>query len=198
MTNQLGLGAATLALALTLGCGAGRTAGDPPTSPTRGMSALASAYLDRLILIMQSNSLRRLEIDWTSFRNSVVADASAAQTIPDLLPAIRTAIRLLSDGHSFYRPASGASTIFIPTRTCLLAGAREAPPLPSNIGYVRVGSFSDSTGDGTAFAVSIQAAIAASDRDGLIGWVVDLRGNGGGDMWPMIAGLGPVLGSGPL
>jgi carboxyl-terminal processing protease len=26
---------------------------------------------------------------------------------------------------------------------------------------------------------------------------VDLRGNGGGNMWPMIAGLGPVLGDGP-
>jgi hypothetical protein len=25
---------------------------------------------------------------------------------------------------------------------------------------------------------------------------VDLRGNGGGNMWPMLAGVGPVLGEG--
>src|SRR5262249_27262645 len=28
------------------------------------------------------------------------------------------------------------------------------------------------------------------------GWVVDLRGNIGGDMWPMLAGIGPILGEG--
>jgi C-terminal processing protease CtpA/Prc len=32
----------------------------------------------------------------------------------------------------------------------------------------------------------------------LIGWIVDLRSNGGGNMWPMVAGLGPILGEGPL
>ena len=48
------------------------------------------------------------------------------------------------------------------------------------------------------YARQIQDAIAAADRDGLIGWIVDLRSNGGGNMWPMIAGLGPILGEGPL
>jgi C-terminal processing protease CtpA/Prc len=38
--------------------------------------------------------------------------------------------------------------------------------------------------------------IRTADRPGLIGWIVDLRGNGGGNMWPMIAGVGPVLGEG--
>jgi carboxyl-terminal processing protease len=30
------------------------------------------------------------------------------------------------------------------------------------------------------------------------GWLVDLRGNGGGNMWPMLAGIVPVLGEGDL
>jgi len=29
------------------------------------------------------------------------------------------------------------------------------------------------------------------------GWIIDLRGNGGGNMWPMLAGIGFVLGDGP-
>src|SRR5262249_44507264 len=28
------------------------------------------------------------------------------------------------------------------------------------------------------------------------GWIVDLRGNGGGNQWAMMAGLGPILGEG--
>src|SRR5262249_2705971 len=30
------------------------------------------------------------------------------------------------------------------------------------------------------------------------GWIIDLRGNEGGDMWPMLAGIAPVLGEGGL
>jgi hypothetical protein len=29
------------------------------------------------------------------------------------------------------------------------------------------------------------------------GWIVDLRGNTGGNMWPMLTGIGPILGDGP-
>lgn len=50
--------------------------------------------------------------------------------------------------------------------------------------------------EATRFAESIQQAISEADRDGLAGWIVDFRGNGGGNMWPMIAGVGPVLGEG--
>ena len=35
-----------------------------------------------------------------------------------------------------------------------------------------------------------------ADRVSLVGWIVDLRGNTGGNMWPMVAGVGPVLGNG--
>jgi len=44
---------------------------------------------------MQTNSIKRLTIDWTEFRNTVIAQAGAAQTIVELNPAIRQAIALL-------------------------------------------------------------------------------------------------------
>ena len=37
--------------------------------------------------------------------------------------------------------------------------------------------------------------LQAQDPDG---WIIDLRGNGGGNMWPMLAGIGAVLGEGKL
>jgi C-terminal processing protease CtpA/Prc len=30
------------------------------------------------------------------------------------------------------------------------------------------------------------------------GWIVDLRGNTGGNMWPMLSGIGPILGDGAV
>jgi C-terminal processing protease CtpA/Prc len=68
--------------------------------------------------------------------------------------------------------------------------------VPPDIGYVRIGSFSGAGSVGDDFATAIQATIRARDGSGVIGWIVDLRGNGGGNMWPMLAGVGPILGSG--
>jgi C-terminal processing protease CtpA/Prc len=42
---------------------------------------------------------------------------------------------------------------------------------------------------------SLHARLRALDDAGACGWVVDLRGNAGGNMWPMLAGVGPLLGA---
>ena len=43
-----------------------------------------------------------------------------------------------------------------------------------------------------------QKAIAESDQSPSCGWVVDLRRNGGGNMWPMIVAAGPIVGEGNI
>jgi C-terminal processing protease CtpA/Prc len=178
-----------------MACGTGGE-GSTPTQPGGPISQTASAYLDQLLGFMQSNSINRLTIDWNAFRAKVLAQAAGAQSIPDTYPAIRVALTLLADGHSHITTPTG-SVIFVPNRTCTGSGAANVTP-PSTIGYVRVGSFSGSGSAATAFANGIQNTIIAADKDGLIGWIVDVRGNGGGNMWPMIAGVGPVLGDGLL
>lgn len=177
--------AATLILA---GC-AGT---DGTTAPPAGMSTVAYQHIDRIIQVMQANSVKRRTINWNQFRDSVIKDATGAQTIPETYTAIRTALALLGDGHSHYIPASG-STIIVLTRTCTTP-SKTPPVLPENIGYVKVGAFNLGGTAATAFADGIQNTIRAADRDDLVGWIVDLRGNGGGNMWPMIAGLGPIIG----
>lgn len=158
---------------------------------------VARAYLDQLIGVMESNSLHRLTINWPAFRAEVFAAAGSARTIPDTYPAITTALRLLGDGHSSYRNPDG-TFLYVPNRTCQASGAPRPANVPASIGYVKVGAFSGTATQASAFASAITDSIRLNDRDNLVGWVVDLRGNGGGNMWPMIAGVGPVLGEGVL
>jgi len=206
------LAALVIAIALATACGSdGPARASLPTQPTAAMSTAASAYLNNILSLMQTNSIKRLTIDWTAFRNSVIAEAGSAQTVADLNSAIRVAITRLGDGHSSYRGAGASSSIFVATRSCRPSGAPQ-PSLPATIGYVKITAFSGSGDVATAFADQIQSAIIAADRDDLAGWVVDLHptaqnprgggpgagGNGGGNMWPMIAGVGPLLGEGPL
>jgi C-terminal processing protease CtpA/Prc len=42
----------------------------------------------------------------------------------------------------------------------------------------------------------MQHQIRIIDNQKPCGWIVDLRGNTGGNMWPMLIGIGPVLGKG--
>ena len=170
-----------------------------PTTPTpTAISAAARAYLEQVLTIMQNNSINRLTLDWTAVRAQAIEAAGAAQTIPDTYPGIRTALARLADDHSSYRGADGV-IVAVRLRSCTGSGGPARPAsLPATIGYVSVGGFSGTAAEATVFANNIQTVIRMSDRDDLSGWLVDLRGNSGGNMWPMIAGLGPVLGEGLL
>ena len=72
------------------------------------------------------------------------------------------------------------------------------PPVsvPETVGYVRVVSFSGTEEEARDFAQAIQDQIRFIDAPTIEGWIVDLRGNSGGNMWPMLAGIGPILGEG--
>ena len=56
----------------------------------------------------------------------------------------------------------------------------------------------ENQGDFQAYADSLHSIAAGLQAGHPAGWIVDLRGNGGGNMYPMIAGIGFVLGEGPL
>ena len=186
---------ATLALILlpvAAGCGGGGGS-NTPTTPSGTISPTARQYLTELVAVMQEHSINRQKIDWNVFRASVMTAAGAAQSVEQTFPAIRTALELLGDSRSSYRPVTG--TPISVARACAAPSAG-TPTLPATVGYVRVGPFSGNAAEATAFAHALQGAISAADRDGLAGWIVDVRGNGGGNMWPMLAGVGPVLGTG--
>jgi peptidase S41-like protein len=137
-----------------------------------------------------------IESTASDFRNQVIQRASGAQTVTDLYPAISLALGLLDDHHSFYQAASGGG-LGNPRFPHCAAATPTTPAVPSDIGYVKVTQFGDATpGADRAFADSIQQQIRGADSSRLAGWLVDVRGNGGGNMWPMVAGVGAVLGEG--
>jgi carboxyl-terminal processing protease len=173
-------------------CGGGRPSPAEPSGPPSGVGR---AYLDELIGLMQAHSINRLTIDWSAFRTKVYARAAGAQSIADTYPAIQVALDALGDGHSVYYASTG--TRLGAARRMACGGFGAGPPvLPEEIGYVRVPAFSGTAEEATALANDLQRTIMSADKADLIGWIVDVRGNGGGNMWPMIAGVGPVLGEG--
>jgi C-terminal processing protease CtpA/Prc len=72
----------------------------------------------------------------------------------------------------------------------------EAKLLSSDIAYIEVPGFEGDGNKATEFGTKVQRAIRHLDEEGACGWVVDLRSNHGGNMWPGLAGLGPLAGEG--
>ena len=153
-------------------------------------------YVEHALDIMQQNSFRRDSIDWPKFRESVLKNIHQAHTRADTYSALRTALSNLGDRHSFLMP---------PQPFAFMRLARgEAVPQPrgesiNKVGYIWIPGFrSDSQAANTEFADQIQRIIARLDATEPIGWIVDLRDNTGGNMWPMLTGLGSILGEGDL
>jgi hypothetical protein len=77
--------------------------------------------------------------------------------------------------------------------------SREVRGQQSRIGYVLVPSFGGSESfdpaKSAAFAQRLHDEFRRLDESGVTAWIVDLRYNSGGNMWPMLAGIGPLLGA---
>jgi hypothetical protein len=160
------------------------------------ISAMAESYLNEVLDIMQANSVNKNSINWTDFRNEVFKRAGAPQSIEQTYQGIKRALVLLGDHHSFYVKSNG--TVLFGDNLSCAAYAIATPALPNNIGYVKVDWFSGtiSSDEALAYVQALKDSIINQDQADLLGWIIDLRANIGGNMWPMIAGIGPILGEG--
>jgi carboxyl-terminal processing protease len=162
----------------------------------RPPSPAVQEYLEEVVRIMQANSINRAGINWVDLKKNLLAQASGANTIEQAYPAVVFAIVALGDKHSFFVPARPVKDLEAPT-------AKQPPiyldePVPGDIGYIRIPWVVGSQEKLDAYITKVQAQIKERDKPDLKGWLVDLRGNMGGNMWPMLVGAGPVLGEDTL
>lgn len=123
--------------------------------------------------------------------------ARAAQELADTYEAIRYALGKLGDHHSFFLDPVQSANL---TQAELSdAPDPEGKLVDEKLGYVVLPAFSSvNQALMEEYASQVQAVIRTLDSDNPCGWLVDLRQNQGGNMWPMLAGIGPILGEGPV
>jgi len=174
--------------------------GGPSTPDLEGaLSPVAAAYLNAALDIMQAHSVRRYEIDWTVLREYAFRTAAGSVTESDTYEAIQNALAAIGDRHSRFIPAGTAvvDTSFAnPEPAALLLEG--LPGVGGRFGYLSVPAFTGGGDPADALATEYHRLIEGIDTLGVCGWIVDLRGNTGGNMWPMVAGVGPILGEGVL
>lgn len=163
----------------------------------------AVRYVDSALKILREHALNRAAIDWASLRTTALEYARGASSAADAHLAVRFAVRELGDRHSFLQ----SPRVSVALRDTPVANARTGVPLAAaegralrgGVAYLSVPAFAGGTpAHQVEFAESLKNIIQAHDSAATCGWVVDLRQNSGGNLWPMVTGLGPLLGDGEL
>jgi hypothetical protein len=163
----------------------------------------ANKLLNEAIGLMEKHYYRKDSVQWDTLVLAARDRIKQSGNCDDAYDAVKWCFSQMHERHSFImtpvRAAeyngninSGAT----PRRT---TGGIRDELLEKGIAYIDVPwiSTADET-TCTAFADSLQQVIAKYDEQGVTKWVVDLRRNTGGNCWPMLAGLGPLLGNGVL
>lgn len=192
---------------------------------TGKISPAAKTYLEQALDLMQQNALHKKSIDWPSVREQTLSRATNAKTTWDTYPAIAYAITQLDEHHTWFqlpdnlpsdrrraldaeiakivaRSSPGSPSPFMPSKEIKghMIGAPRA-----QFAYVvvpmcipRYAEWDKNGSDFQEFADTLHGIVAELEKQKPDGWIIDLRGNCGGNMWPMLAGIGAVLGEGDL
>ena len=161
----------------------------------------ANNMLDEALNLMQKHYYKKESVRWDTLIVAARNRLNKSGSCDDAYEAVKWCFAQMNERHSFIMPPTKAAiyngNINSGSTPVTLSGGIRHEWLEGNIAYLDVPWLS--TADNTictAFADSLQHLIAEYDQKGINKWIIDLRRNTGGNCWPMLAGLGPLLGNG--
>jgi carboxyl-terminal processing protease len=152
-------------------------------------------FIKEISKIIKEKSLFTDSLNWNQISQELVAlplgknDSADHKIVFDYF--IKT-LRNVGDKHSLFLTQANINSF---TSKNSEPKQPESKYLGSGIGLIKVPKCMtfNSTKD-KDFANSIRYQIKKIDTENeIIGWVIDLRNNGGGNMWPMVAGLNALM-----
>ena len=162
-------------------------------------SKKVGTYLMKLQNYVRQYSLYADSIDWAELERKLDLASEGAMNLEDCRPAIDTIISTL-------RKAGDQHTVFLSREEGSHLKTAVAPDLQPEgkllegaIGYLRVPTFTSiSLPASEIYAQRINDLIRQLDGSTTLrGWIIDLRGNRGGNISPMIRGLASFFSSAP-
>lgn len=149
--------------------------------------------------IVEKNSINKDSVDFRRIKSEAFSKLKDAKSIEDCYPIIKTILRNLGDNHSFFMPKlqvniwQSQSDENNNEELITFSGKL----LTDNIGYINMKGFSNGNSISIQkYADSLQHLIKSIDNKNIKGWILDLRENTGGNCWPMLTGVGPLLQNG--
>ncbi len=156
-------------------------------------------YLNEVFEIVEEHSINRDSLDFQQLKETAYSKLKSTESIEGCYPIIKSILANLNDHHSFFMPKEQVEAWQSTSKTGRINDliTFSGKLMNFDIGYIHMRGFS--SGDSISiqnYADSLQLLIKSIDNHSLKGWILDLRENSGGNCWPMLTGLGPLLGNG--
>lgn len=154
-------------------------------------------YVTKALKIMKNKSVNKSKLNWEDIFNKTLAEASKAKTIKETYPSIKNALSSLNDSHSNFYPEEMVRAYTLGYK----ATGQEFPVIKSELlenqyAYISlpdIGSFNK--GDWNLYINTFYEKVNDLQKRNPKGWIIDLRGNFGGMLYPMYAAIAPFLDS---
>jgi C-terminal processing protease CtpA/Prc len=174
----------------------------PTTMILSGQDSAVKMF-EQALAFMQRTPFKK-EVDWDSLVTIARGRLSEATACRDAYPVINECLQQAQSTHSFVMPVRNAAvyhndTVQLKRKPVLreIVGTITKELLEDGIGYIAVPWVNTSDpATCTLLADSLQSLIGSLAAAGATKWIIDLRKNSGGNCWPMLAGVGPLLGDG--
>ena len=150
-----------------------------------------TAYACEALAIVERFAVAIDRVDWPSIKAHAIAAARSASTLEDVHGALDETLRELDRHSRFSSPRRTAELKAPQTRFDRVQADAH------RIAYVNLRGFSGTDpASMEAYVRTLRDGFAAAERARTCGYIVDLRRNPGGNMWPALLGLQPLLGDG--
>ncbi len=168
------------------------------------------ANVDSVYTFIKYNSVHRLEVDWQPIDSAFAANIKSASTLDDTMKCYVDVLRALNDVHSqiflngqyYGHYPTFDDSVLARLKPLNDLANRETNHVTDTIlkgqfAYVRVPGMQPWSGQAIdALAIELHENLKALAHKHPKGFIVDLRLNSGGNLYPMLTGLRSLLGTG--
>lgn len=152
-------------------------------------------YVSKALDIMKHKSVNKSKVNWEELSRTTLEDASHARTVKETYPVLIKALQSLGDSHSRFYPAEEVRQYTLGYK----ATGQEFPVIESKLlenkyAYISlpgIGSFNKD--DWNLYINNFYAKVNELQKQKPKGWIVDLRDNYGGMLYPMYAAAAPFF-----
>ncbi|WP_158825981.1 S41 family peptidase [Mucilaginibacter lacusdianchii] len=169
----------------------------------------ARMIIDSVLNYARHKSIYRGKVNWTMLTDSVKKHSANARSVKEVMPSVGLVYQLLGDFHGFaihdgkyYKWWTTKAKLDTVVYRNLRAKMKQKPSVESRMlqnsyGYLLIpGNNPTHPGESDLLAQQIQDSLTKLHPEKLKGLIIDLRANPGGNMYPMILGVGNLLGNG--
>jgi len=171
------------------------------------MADSVRTYLDSSLNIIRKHSLNT-KVNWNDLRSNVYSKAVGANRYEDILHLYPYIFEQIDDHHGSLKfrgkTYSWNKKVVNPVNNTIATATKKyqsvhAENITKDIAYILIPGNTDFRGKQMdSIAKEIKNAISKINNQDIKGWVIDLRVNTGGNMYPMIAGLSDLIGEGKV